>query len=68
MEEVFGGFRGYSRTLERRRRNEIILVNYEGKYYRLKGVSIDPKPFQKPRPPIMIASWGSEQGLRRVAN
>ena len=44
------------------------LVDYEGKYYRLRGVSIDPKPFQKPRPPIMIASWGSEQGLRRVAN
>lgn len=43
------------------------IVDYEGKYYRLKGVSIDPKPFQKPRPPIMIASWGSEQGLRRVA-
>src|SRR6187431_3275079 len=43
------------------------LVDYEGKYYRLKGVSIDPKPFQKPRPPIMIASWGSELGLRRVA-
>jgi len=30
-------------------------------------VSIDPKPIQKPHPPIMIASWGSEQGLRRVA-
>ena len=42
-------------------------VDYEGKYYKLKGVSIDPKPIQKPRPPIMIASWGSEQGLRRVA-
>jgi alkanesulfonate monooxygenase SsuD/methylene tetrahydromethanopterin reductase-like flavin-dependent oxidoreductase (luciferase family) len=42
-------------------------VDYQGKYYRLKGVSIDPKPFHKPRPPIMIASWGSEQGLRRVA-
>ena len=42
-------------------------VDYEGKYYKLKGVSIDPKPIQKPRPPILIASWGSEQGLRRVA-
>lgn len=41
--------------------------NYDGKYYRLKGVSIQPKPYQKPHPPIMIASWGSEQGLRRVA-
>jgi probable F420-dependent oxidoreductase len=43
------------------------LVDFEGKYYKLKGVSIYPKPIQKPRPPIMIASWGSEQGLRRVA-
>ena len=42
-------------------------IDYDGKYYSLKGVSIDPKPYQKPRPPIMIASWGSEQGLRRVA-
>jgi alkanesulfonate monooxygenase SsuD/methylene tetrahydromethanopterin reductase-like flavin-dependent oxidoreductase (luciferase family) len=43
------------------------LVDYEGKYYKLKGVSIYPQPIQKPHPPIMIASWGSEQGLRRVA-
>jgi alkanesulfonate monooxygenase SsuD/methylene tetrahydromethanopterin reductase-like flavin-dependent oxidoreductase (luciferase family) len=43
------------------------LIDYEGKYYRLKGISIQPRPFQKPRPPIMIASWGSDQGLRRVA-
>jgi alkanesulfonate monooxygenase SsuD/methylene tetrahydromethanopterin reductase-like flavin-dependent oxidoreductase (luciferase family) len=42
-------------------------VDYEGSYYRLKGISIDPKPFRKPHPPIMIASWGSDQGLRRVA-
>jgi len=42
-------------------------LDYEGKYYKLKGASIQPKPYQKPHPPIMIASWGSEQGLRRVA-
>ena len=42
-------------------------LNYDGKYYRLKGASIQPRPYQKPHPPIMIASWGSEQGLRRVA-
>jgi probable F420-dependent oxidoreductase len=42
-------------------------LDYDGKYYRLKGASIQPKPYQKPHPPIMIASWGSEQGLRRVA-
>jgi probable F420-dependent oxidoreductase len=43
------------------------LVDYEGKYYKFKRVSIYPQPIQKPHPPIMIASWGSEQGLRRVA-
>jgi alkanesulfonate monooxygenase SsuD/methylene tetrahydromethanopterin reductase-like flavin-dependent oxidoreductase (luciferase family) len=42
-------------------------LDYEGKYYKLRGASIQPKPYQKPHPPIMIASWGSEQGLRRVA-
>jgi len=42
-------------------------LDYEGKYYKLKGASIQPKPYQKPHPPIMVASWGSEQGLRRVA-
>ena len=41
--------------------------DYEGKYYKLKGMSIYPQPIQKPHPPIMIGSWGSEQGLRRVA-
>lgn len=47
--------------------NESQSVDYGGSYYRLEGISIDPKPYQKPRPPIMIASWGSDQGLRRVA-
>src|SRR5437867_3144470 len=28
-------------------------VDYQGKYYRLEGVSIAPKPFHKPRTPIM---------------
>jgi alkanesulfonate monooxygenase SsuD/methylene tetrahydromethanopterin reductase-like flavin-dependent oxidoreductase (luciferase family) len=48
-------------------KTESPLVDYEGNYYKLKGLSIYPKPIQKPHPPIMIASWGSEQGLRRVA-
>jgi probable F420-dependent oxidoreductase len=29
-------------------------VSYEGKYYRFDGVTIDPKPVQRPRPPIWI--------------
>jgi alkanesulfonate monooxygenase SsuD/methylene tetrahydromethanopterin reductase-like flavin-dependent oxidoreductase (luciferase family) len=44
------------------------LINYSGKYYRFEKVSVQPKPFQKPHPPIYIGSWGSsEAGLKRVA-
>src|ERR671931_529029 len=43
-------------------------VDYNGKYYRLEKISIAPKPFQKPHPPIFIGTWGSsEAGLRRAA-
>ena len=42
--------------------------DYEGNYYKLKGLSIYPQPIQRPHPPILIGSWDSEQGLRRVAN
>src|SRR6202008_3845810 len=31
-------------------------VNYEGKAFKLKSVTVDPKPLQKPRPPIWIAA------------
>lgn len=31
-------------------------VSYEGKAFKLKSVSVDPKPLQKPRPPIWIAA------------
>jgi len=44
------------------------LTNYSGRYYRFEKVSVQPKPFQKPHPPIYIGSWGSsEAGLKRVA-
>ena len=43
-------------------------IDYNGKYYQLEKVSIEPKPFQKPHPPIFIGTWGpSEAGLRRAA-
>jgi probable F420-dependent oxidoreductase len=29
-------------------------VSYDGKFYKLKNVTIDPKPVQKPHPPIMF--------------
>ncbi|MFZ0697143.1 MAG: LLM class flavin-dependent oxidoreductase [Nitrososphaeraceae archaeon] len=43
-------------------------MDFNGKYYRLEKMSIEPKPFQKPHPPIFIGTWGSsEDGLRRAA-
>jgi alkanesulfonate monooxygenase SsuD/methylene tetrahydromethanopterin reductase-like flavin-dependent oxidoreductase (luciferase family) len=43
-------------------------IDYNGKYYQLEKVSLEPKPFQKPHPPIFVGTWGSsEAGLRRVA-
>jgi alkanesulfonate monooxygenase SsuD/methylene tetrahydromethanopterin reductase-like flavin-dependent oxidoreductase (luciferase family) len=43
-------------------------TGYAGKYYQLEKISIAPKPFQKPHPPIFVGTWGSsEAGLRRAA-
>ena len=43
-------------------------IDYNGKHYQLEKVSIEPKPFQKPHPPIFIGTWGSsEAGLKRTA-
>ena len=43
-------------------------IDYNGKYYQLEKISIEPRPFQKPHPPIFIGTWGSsEEGLRRAA-
>jgi alkanesulfonate monooxygenase SsuD/methylene tetrahydromethanopterin reductase-like flavin-dependent oxidoreductase (luciferase family) len=39
----------------------------EGEFYSTRGVVLEPRPVQQPRPPIWVASWGSRHGLRRVA-
>ena len=41
-------------------------VNYQGKAFRLKNVSVDPKPLQKPRPPIWIAA-NTDAAVARAA-
>jgi alkanesulfonate monooxygenase SsuD/methylene tetrahydromethanopterin reductase-like flavin-dependent oxidoreductase (luciferase family) len=41
-------------------------VNYDGTAFKLKDVSVDPKPLQKPRPPIWIAA-NSDAAVARAA-
>src|SRR6266550_4585164 len=42
-------------------------VGFTGRFYSTVGIDLEPKPLQKPTPPIWIGSWGSDVGLRRVA-
>jgi alkanesulfonate monooxygenase SsuD/methylene tetrahydromethanopterin reductase-like flavin-dependent oxidoreductase (luciferase family) len=42
-------------------------AGFEGVYYATHGVVLEPRPVQRPGPPIWVASWGSPAGLRRVA-
>src|SRR5918994_75829 len=41
-------------------------VNYDGAAFKLKNVSVDPKPLQKPWPPIWIAA-NSDAAVARAA-
>ena len=41
-------------------------VSFEGKEFQLKNVTVDPKPVQKPRPPIWIAA-NSDRAVERAA-
>jgi alkanesulfonate monooxygenase SsuD/methylene tetrahydromethanopterin reductase-like flavin-dependent oxidoreductase (luciferase family) len=40
---------------------------FTGRFYDTTGVSMEPRPVQKPTVPIWIGSWGRPAGLRRVA-
>lgn len=40
---------------------------WKGKYYQIDGPICEPKPVQKPRPPIMIGGGGEQLTLRVVA-
>jgi alkanesulfonate monooxygenase SsuD/methylene tetrahydromethanopterin reductase-like flavin-dependent oxidoreductase (luciferase family) len=42
-------------------------VGFTGGFYSTEKTDLEPKPLQKPSPPIWICSWGSDTGLRRVA-
>jgi alkanesulfonate monooxygenase SsuD/methylene tetrahydromethanopterin reductase-like flavin-dependent oxidoreductase (luciferase family) len=40
---------------------------FEGEFYATRDLLLEPRPAQRPGPPIWVASWGSPAGLRRVA-
>jgi F420-dependent oxidoreductase-like protein len=42
-------------------------TTYEGRYFRLDGALCDPKPLQRPRPPVWIGGGGEQLTLRVVA-
>jgi len=42
-------------------------ANFDGKYYKLQGAYCNPKPIQKPHPPIMVGGEGERETLRIVA-
>jgi F420-dependent oxidoreductase-like protein len=41
--------------------------DFEGRYYRLTGAVQNPKPYQRPHPPIWIGGGGEQRTLRIVA-
>jgi alkanesulfonate monooxygenase SsuD/methylene tetrahydromethanopterin reductase-like flavin-dependent oxidoreductase (luciferase family) len=41
--------------------------DFDGRHYHLKGAVCEPKPVQRPRPPILIGAAGERLGLRVVA-
>jgi len=42
-------------------------ANFNGKYYKLQGAYCNPRPIQKPHPPIMVGGEGERETLRIVA-
>jgi probable F420-dependent oxidoreductase len=42
-------------------------VSYQGKYYQLSEVALEPRPVQRGGPPLWVSSNLIKQGLRRVA-
>lgn len=54
-------------TIFRRMWTEQEPFDFDGASYQLKAAVCEPKPVQKPHPPIMIGSGGEKLGLRVVA-
>ncbi|HSZ42282.1 MAG TPA: LLM class flavin-dependent oxidoreductase [Trebonia sp.] len=58
---------GEACALTRRLWTEREPFDFDGRHYRLTGAICEPKPAQRPGPPIMIGSGGARTGLRIVA-
>jgi F420-dependent oxidoreductase-like protein len=41
--------------------------NFDGRYYQLRDARCEPKPFQEPRPPLVIGGGGEKRTLRIAA-
>lgn len=65
FEERWGRFREGLEVLWRLWNSES--VDYSGRFYRLDKISVRPRPFQRPHPPIFVGSWGSELVLKKAA-
>jgi len=57
-------FKEYVEIVDRLLSNEI--TTYTGKFYRIEAARMDPRPVQRPRPPIIIAANGPVM-LKRAA-
>ena len=40
---------------------------FQGRFYSTNGEVLEPRPAQRPGPPIWLGSWGAKGGLRRTA-
>lgn len=40
---------------------------FDGRFYTTRDIDLEPRPVQRPGPPVWVGSWGSRPGLRRVA-
>ena len=49
-------FGEYVEIVDQLLRNEV--TSYDGRFYRIEAAVMNPRPLQKPRPPIMIAAMG----------
>jgi alkanesulfonate monooxygenase SsuD/methylene tetrahydromethanopterin reductase-like flavin-dependent oxidoreductase (luciferase family) len=54
-------------TIFRRLWTETEPFDFDGQWYRLRGAVCEPKPVQRPHPPIMIGAAGERRALRVTA-